>query len=340
MLTSRIALTLACAAMTFTTAACGGGDSPSPTATVAPTPTPTPTTGTAACGVTAQKNFVTAVVDEWYLFPNLVDTSVNPNSFSDPQDYLDALVAPARADNRDRFFSYLTSIAEENAFFNGGSSAGFGFRLIYDTNARRVFIAETFDDTPALAADLERGTEIIAIGTNAGNLQSVNSLMATGGPRAVIDALGPPDVGVSRVLDVIDANGVTRRVTIAKSDYDLDPVPRYGAQILNDNGKQVGYVRLTNFINPAIDELAAAFADFRAAGVTELVIDLRYNGGGGINVNEFFGDLLGRGLGGQVFETVAFRPSKSANNETYRFQVRPQSIRPTRIAFITSSGSA
>lgn len=335
MRTSKIALSIACAAMV---ASCGGGGTPSPTATAGPTPTPTPTTST--CALSARQQFANDVLQEWYLFPDLLATGVNPGSFNDVQGYIDALVAPARAESKDRFFSYITSIAEENAFFNGGASAGFGFRLIYDTTNRRVFLAETFDATPALGANLERGTEIIAIGTASNNLVTVNSLMANGGPQAVIDALGPSDPGVSRVLDVNDASGVRREVNLVKAEYDLDPVPRYGAQIINDGGKQVGYIRLTNFINPAIADLQAAFADFRAAGVTELVIDLRYNGGGGINVNEAFGDLLARNLSGQVFETIAFRDSKASNNETYRFQPSSASVAPTRVAFITTSGSA
>ena len=335
MRTSKIALSIACAAMV---ASCGGGGTPSPTATAGPTPTPTPTTST--CALSARQQFANDVLQEWYLFPDLLATGVNPGSFNDVQGYIDALVAPARAESKDRFFSYITSIAEENAFFDGGASAGFGFRLIYDTTNRRVFLAETFDSTPALGANLERGTEIIAIGTASNNLVTVNSLMANGGPQAVIDALGPSDPGVSRVLDVNDASGVRREVNLVKAEYDLDPVPRYGAQIINDGGKQVGYIRLTNFINPAIADLQAAFADFRAAGVTELVIDLRYNGGGGINVNEAFGDLLARNLSGQVFETIAFRDSKASNNETYRFQPSSASVAPTRVAFITTSGSA
>ncbi|MEL1251235.1 S41 family peptidase [Aurantiacibacter gilvus] len=335
MRTSKLVLSIACAAMV---ASCGGGGTPSPTATTGPTPTPTPTTST--CSLANRQQFANDVLQEWYLFPDLLATGVNRSSYNDVQSYIDALVAPARAQNKDRFFSYITSIAEENAFFNGGASAGFGFRLIYDTTNRRVFLAETFDDTPALGANLERGTEIIAIGTTASNLVTVNSLMATGGPQAVIDALGPSDPGVSRVLDVIDASAVRREVNLVKAEYDLDPVPRYGAQIINDGGKQVGYIRLTNFINPAIADLQAAFADFRAAGVTELVIDLRYNGGGGINVNEAFADLMARNLGGQVFETIAFRASKASNNETYLFQPNSASIAPTRVAFITTSGSA
>lgn len=335
MRTSTIALSVACAAMT---ASCGGGGTPAPTATVAPTPTPTPTSAT--CSLANRQDFARRVIDEWYLFPTLVATGVTPSSYTNVQDYIDALVAPARAENKDRFFSYITSIAEENAFFNSGASAGFGVRLIYDTTNRRVFVAETFDNTPALAANMERGTEVLAVGTTAGNLVTVNSLMATGGPQAVIDALGPSNPGVTRVLRIIDASGVTREVNLTKADFALDPVPRYGAQIINDGGKQVGYVRLTNFIDPAINELRNAFAQFRAAGVTELVIDLRYNGGGGINVNEFFGDMMARNLNGQVFETIAFRASKSANNETYRFQARAESVAPTRVAFITTSGSA
>lgn len=336
MRTSKIALSLACLGMAVS---CGGGGTPTPSP-VATTPTPSPSATTSACSLDTRLNFAADVLDEWYLFPDLLDTSITPSSFATVQDYIDAAVAPARAQNKDRFFSYITSIADEEAFFNSGSSAGFGFRLIYDTTNRQVFLAEVFDSTPALGANLERGTEIVAIGTSSANLETVNSLMANGGPQAVIDAFGPSNPGVSRVLDVIDASGVRREVNITKSDYALDPVPRYGAQIINDGGKQVGYLRLTNFINVAIDELTDAFADFQAAGVTELVIDLRYNGGGGINVLEHFADLMGEDYNGQVFETIAFRDSKSANDDIYRFAARAESIAPTRIAFITTSGSA
>ncbi|WP_338243269.1 S41 family peptidase [Aurantiacibacter hainanensis] len=339
MRTSKIALSLACLGMAVSCGGGGGTPTPSPVAT-SPGPTPSPTSTTASCSLETRQEFAADVLDEWYLFPSLLATGVNPDDYSTVQGYIDALVAPARAQNKDRFFSYITSIEAENAFFNSGASAGFGFRLSYDLANRRVFVAETFDDTPALGANIERGTELLGIGTTSSNIQTVNSLMATGGPEAVINALGPPDPGVSRVLRIVDASGVQREVSIAKSEYELDPVPRYGAQIINDGGKRVGYVRLTNFIDPAIDDLRDAFADFRANGVTELVIDLRYNGGGGINVNEFFGDMMARNLDGQIFETIAFRDSKNQFDETYRFDARSQSIAPTRIAFITTSGSA
>ena len=112
------------------------------------------------------------------------DATVNPSSVTNLDDYLDARVAPARAQNRDRFFTFATSIAEENALINSGSSAGFGIRLFYDTPARRVFVQEAFESGNGFAAGLDRGTEITAIGTSAANLQTVSSLFTSGGAQA------------------------------------------------------------------------------------------------------------------------------------------------------------
>ncbi|RPF72202.1 S41 family peptidase [Aurantiacibacter spongiae] len=340
MRTSKIALSLACLAMT----ACGGGGNgftggPSPTPTA--TPTPTPTSGSATCSLANRKQFALDVLNEWYLFPDLLDSSVNPDSYATVQDYIDALVAPARAQDKDRYFTYLTSIEEENAYYEQGASAGFGIRLIYDTDNRRLFVAEAFENAPALQNGIDRGTQIVGIGTSSSTIQSVNSLYALGGARAVYDALGPNEVGVTRVLDVIDASGVRRQVSVTKTEFDLDPVSdRYGAKIINDGGRQVGYVNLRTFISTADPDLRAAFDRFRNAGITEVIVDLRYNGGGAINIAELFGDLLLGDEVGNVFETIAFRPSKSDRNETYRIMAQPQAIAATRIAFIGTRATA
>lgn len=326
--------------------ACGGGSSGSggnsgPPFAGAPTPSPTVTPAGTACSLAARQEFARTTFNEWYLFPSLLSTTANPASFSSVQSYIDALVAPARAEAKDRFFSYVTSIREENAFFNSGASGGFGFRLAYDTGARRTFVVETFEGTSALGANIDRGSELLAIGTSANNLQTVNSLMANGGPSAVINALGPGDPGVTRVIRLRDQSGVTREVSLTKTDFALDPVSnRFGAQIINDGGKRVGYLNLRTFISTADPDLRAAFALFREQGATELIIDFRYNGGGAITIAELMGDLMGRNLGGQVYERIAFRPSKSQLNETYLFNPRPQSITPSKIAFIGTGSTA
>ncbi len=318
----------------------GGGSSGGGGTVVLPTPAPTPAP-TASCGLASRQAFALQTLQEWYLFPGDLATGINPASYSTVQDYIDALVAPARAAGKDRFFTYITSIAEENAFFASGSSAGFGVRLSYDTAARRLFVAEAFEGAPALNAGIDRGDEITAIGTSTSDLQSVSGLFASGGQAAVSAALGPSTAGVTRVLTVSGPSG-TRTVTVTKAEFDLTPVsPRYGSRIITDGGKQIGYLNLRTFISSADPQLRAAFQNFRNAGVTEFIIDFRYNGGGLVSIAELMGDLLGRNRSpSEVWSRTTFRPEKSSNNEIDYFNPQPQSVAPVKIAFIGTGGTA
>ncbi|MDQ0248702.1 C-terminal processing protease CtpA/Prc [Sphingomonas kyeonggiensis] len=335
-LTALIALSLAgCSGGGGSGSVSGGGGGSTGTST----PTPTPTTA-AGCSLRERQTWAAAQLNEWYLFPETLPASLDPAPYSTVGAYVDALTATARAQGRDRYFTYVTSIAEENAYYNSGSSAGFGFRLYLSGN--RLYSAETFEGTSALAAGIDRGTEIQAIGTTTGNLQNVSDILAAGGTDALTNALGPSTAGTSRVMRVSDAAAGTRVVTISKTDYTLTPVSsRYGAKIIDDGGHRVGYVNLRTFINTADSPLRAAFAQFKAAGVTEVIIDLRYNGGGLVSIAELMGNLLGANRStSDVFDYMTFRPSKSAENETAYFAPQTQSIAPTRIAFIGTSSTA
>ena len=326
-------------------AACGGGGSSGGSTfgggggTSTPSPSPSPTSS--ACSLRTQQDFADSVLNEWYLFPDLL-AAANPANFNSVQSFLDARVAPARAAGRDQGFTFATSIAEETALINSGSSAGFGIRLAFDTVLNRVFVVEAYEGANGLGAGLDRGSEITAIGTTSGNLQSVSGLMASGGPQAVVNALGPTTAGTARVLRFIQPSGATIERSITKTDFSLDPVSdRYGALIINDGGKRVGYLNLRTFIiADAADQLRQAFGLFAGQGVTELIIDFRYNGGGLVTVAETMGDLLGAGRAGQVFSRTVLRPSKSSENETRTFRAETNAIAPTRIAFITTEASA
>lgn len=324
-------------------AACGGGGGGGAVAaggggggTATPTPTPN------ACSLANQISFADDVLNEWYLFPDLLDNSVNQASFTSVQAFLDARVAPARAQSRDRGFTFATSITEENELINSGASAGFGIRLAYDTTANRVFLLEAFENGPGFGAGMDRGTELLAIGTDTSNFELVSSLMSSGGPQAVVDALGPSDPGVARVLRFRQVSGNVIETTVTKATFSLDPISdRYGALILDDGGKQVGYLNLRTFIvGDAADQLRDAFQLFNTNGVTELIIDFRYNGGGLVSVANTFGDLLGEGRVGQVWSRTVLRESKSSENETRNFANEVQSLQATKIAFIGTGNTA
>lgn len=214
-------------------------------------------------------------------------------------------------------------------------------RLSVDTAGQRLFISESFEGTPALAAGIDRGTEILAIGTSTADLRSVQDILASGGQAALSEALGPSDAGVSRTLRFETAAGDTRTETLTKANYELEPVSsRYGAQVIDDGGRQVGYINLRTFISTADPALRAAFDDFRARGITDYIIDFRYNGGGLVSIAELMGDLLGRGRDNQIFSRTTFRSSKSQLNTTSRISVEPESVAPMRIAFIGTGSTA
>lgn len=318
----------------------GGGGSGGSTVTVPPTiiTTPPPPTST-ACSLSNRQNFAFSVLNEWYLFPETLPASLSPAPYSTVQAYIDALTATARAQGKDRFFTYITSIAEENAFFASGATAGFGIRLLYQGN--RVFIMEAFEGAPALAAGIDRGTEILAIGTTEANLATVSSIIAAQGANGVSDALGPSTAGTARVLRVTDANG-TRNLTVTKANFNIDPLSsRYGVKVIDNGGQRVGYINMRTFISTADNQLRTAFADFRAQGITNFVIDFRYNGGGLVSTAEVMGDLLGGNrFSSDVFSVTRFRASKSSNNETRRFQPGSQSVSPVKIAFISTNATA
>ncbi len=336
----KIGRTTLSATLAFALVACGGGNPAPPPTQGGPTPTPPPTT--TGCSIQDQIAFADAVLDEWYLFPDFLDNSVNPANFNEVQSFLDARVAPARAQNFDQGFTFATSIQAENDLINSGSSAGFGIRLAYDTVNDRVFLLEAFENANGFAAGMDRGTELLAIGTSSASLQTVSSLMAAGGPQAVINALGPSDPGVSRVLRFAQLGGNVIETTVTKTDFALDPISdRYGTLILDDGGKKVGYLNLRTFIvSDAANQLREAFAEFGREGVTELIFDLRYNGGGLVSVADTMGDLMGLGRVGQVWSETVLRPSKSSENSTELFENEVNAIQPTKIAVIGTRSTA
>jgi hypothetical protein len=134
----------------------------------------------------------------------------------------------------------------------------------------------------------------------------------------------------------------TSVVAVTKTDFSLQPISaRYGARILNDNGKRIGYLNMRTFISSADDQLRTAFADFRAQGVTDFIIDFRYNGGGLVSTAELMSNLLGgQRSSGDVQSRTTFRESRNSNDRTTFFAPQPQSVRPVKIAFIATSSTA
>ena len=291
-----------------------------------------------ACAEPARKQFVLDVARQWYLFPDLLPSAVDAAEFPTAESLLDHLTATARAEGKDRFFSYLTTRGAENSLLGEGQFIGFGFRTRTDSGGR-PFVTEVFESSPAADAGLQRGDEIIAVDAGAGFVP-VAQWLSDG--STISDALGPAETGVRRGLQLL-RNGATREATLTKRTVTIAPVSSvYGTRVLPLPGTTgVGYVNLRTYVATADAQLRDAFAQFRALGLDYFIVDLRYNGGGLVSTAEILGDLLG---GARSADDVQLRmvhnAARASENTTRNFRPVDQSVRPVRIAFLTTTATA
>lgn len=86
--------------------------------------------------------------------------------------------------------------------------------------------------------------------------------------------------GSNMSMTVVDNNGITGTVNLTKTNYVTNPV--WKDTVLAAGSQKVGYVAYSRFsmLSSSQAPLEAAFNIFASQGVTALIIDLRYNGGG------------------------------------------------------------
>lgn len=293
------------------------------------------------CSLAARKTWLRQQVDEWYLFPETVPASLDPAPYTTLQDYLDALTEGARAQGRDRGFSYVTTIAADEQFFSDATTVGFGLSLAI-TDDGRLLVRDVIVGSPAASAAIARGMEIVRIGLPGQAPRSPLDIFREDGEEGLIDALAPSAVGAQRVFVVRDLANALVETTLRTAEVGIEPVPSdYGTRILAHSSGPIGYIHLRAFVDPADAPLRAAFAQFKAAGVSRLIIDLRYNGGGLLSIAKLLGNLMAANrFPTDIFGTQTFRPEKASFNVVERFASTAESIAPSRIAFITTQESA
>lgn len=292
-----------------------------------------------ACSTANQKNFVLDAARQWYLFQDLLPASVNIDDFPTPGLLLDELASNARADGKDRFFSYVTTPEADDSLLLEGQYIGFGFRtsLLND----RLFVPDVYEGSPAGLAGLARGAEITHIDSGSGFVP-IGTILAA--DPELEKAFGPVTEGVERGLRFVTTGGLPAESVVTKQVVTIPPVPLDGTAILSmpsNIAVPVGYINLRTFISTAETPLRDAYAQFRSQGIQYFIVDLRYNGGGLVSIAELFGDLHGRARNGDdVLTRTRFNAGKSSNDSVRRFNPRSQSVEPVRIAFITTGGTA
>jgi carboxyl-terminal processing protease len=190
-------------------------------------------------------------------------------------------------------YSFIDDGSETAAL--NGIKGDFGFDLQYNL-INDLRIEYVYPGSPAGLAGLTRGCEITSINgnTNISYDATVNGVKYGSGTSTNLNFVSNAVYNSSTItMTVQTLGGATKTVTMATASYNVNPVLK--DTIFNQgNGHIVGYVVFNSFTSDAVADplLDPVIANFAAQGVTDLVVDLRYNGGGYVSTAEHLDDLI------------------------------------------------
>jgi membrane-associated protease RseP (regulator of RpoE activity) len=289
-----------------------------------------PQLGDDACTADGQKQFVFDAMQNVYFWNLSLPASVDLSAHASAEDLLNFLktFSPINVSTGlpiDRF-SFINSAAADSAFFGEGQFEGFGFSWRYQA-VDDVRFTRVFSSSPAANAGFMRGHRIVAL---AG--RTIADIDANEGVSAVF-AMDPLEFTIRRLDDT------EFTVTVTKDVVTINPLPQW--RVIDTPTGSVGYMELATFISTADPVFDTIFSDFRNAGITDLIIDLRYNGGGLVSTTELLGDYLGGFVSqGQVFSETLYNDNNSNFNSTRRFSQRLNSINLSRLVIVGSANTA
>lgn len=193
--------------------------------------------------------------------------------------YLKALRTPEKVGDKPKDqFSFVYPTEEYNQQVQAGVRLGFGaeWKIIEETPPRDIRVAFVQPGSNAAQVGMARGDRLLSV-TVAGRQVPVDDDSVAG--KAVLNqVLGPSINGQSASLQLRRADNTIRSVTVTVSPTTSQAV--LVAKVLETATTRIGYLVLNEFNAPAEAQIVAAFEQFRTQGVRDLVLDLRYNGGG------------------------------------------------------------
>lgn len=295
-------------------------------------------------GTTLNENdWLRSWTHELYLWYDEVQ-DVNPASYTTPN-YFQAMKTTETTSSgapKDRFhFTYPTSVWE--SLSEAGVEVGYGvqFEIIQATPPRSVKVAylQPQANLPAqtLASNLVRGDTVLQVDgvdvVNASDQTSVNSINA---------GLQPSTAGESHTLEVLDPGASAPR-TVQLQAANITSIPVLVATtVTGPGGSTVGYILYNDQIATAESELISAIDDLKSKSVTDLVLDLRYDGGGYLDVASELAYMIAgpNQTAGETFELQQFNNRYPTTNPVTGQPISPTLFHDTTQGFSATAGQA
>lgn len=256
-----------------------------------------------------EKSWVRAWIDETYLWFDEIPGSVRSGSYITPQAFFADLRTPSVTPSGKPLdqFHFIYDTAVWQALTRSGIVAGYGFDLsiVKSKVPREVRVAYTEPGTPAANAGITRGIRIVGVdGIDVVNSATVDALNA---------ALFPPAAGQSHTFKLQALDGSVQTVVLGSAQ--IRKIPVQNVETLDTATGKVGYLLFNDHVAPSEAQLIAAMTKFKADGVQDLVLDIRYNGGGLLDIASELAFMVASpaAISGAVFERLQFNSKNPFN---------------------------
>ena len=262
---------------------------------------------------------------------------LNPGNYSDPIAFFDLLKTDAVTQSgnpKDNFhFTIDTSDYEQST--QAGISVGYGidWLLTSSTPPRELYIRFIEPNSPAdaPALNLTRGVQVLEI-------DGVS--VETGSSQSEVDTLNaglfPSSDGESHTFTVLDiGSNQSRQVTLSATEVTSDPVPI--VDTFSTNNGTVGYIHFNDHNFVSEDELFNAVTTLSNQNVDDLILDLRYNGGGYLYIASQLSYMIAgaNATSGRTFEQIRFNDKYPNTNP-----ITGSTLQPTPFYNVTSQYSS
>lgn len=271
---------------------------------------------------------------ELYLWYKNLPSSFNARSYSDPNAVMTAIraysIEPGFTDPVDKWSFAATKTEWDD--ISSGVSGDFGLGIFFNgTNDLRVSYAEPA--SPAGQAGIARSWRFIAINGDT--------------------TINTSDAAISRIAKAIQSSStgtfVFRRpgnvdttISLTAASYQEEPILL--DSVYNAGASKIGYLVYNSFLGNVTEiknRFSNIFTKFSNAGITDMIVDLRYNGGGYVELqNELANYLVPSSGNGGVMLKESFNDKYSRYYDTTVNYVKKGSLNLSRIFFITTANTA
>jgi hypothetical protein len=277
-----------------------------------------------------ENNFLRSWTNETYLWYSEVP-DLDPNLYQTGA-YFDRLKTSALSPTgalKDRFhFTYTT--AEWEALATAGQEVSYGLTwALTETEPpnRRGFVAYLEPNPPSttVSAQLVRGTEVLTVdGETLANSSDFNKLNA---------GLFPAKAGESHTFSIRDPSGTTRTVTLVSQDFTSKPVQK--VHTISTQSGLVGYLQFNDHVATAEGGLKDAITTLKGLGIQDLVLDIRYNGGGYLDIASELAYMIAgpTPTSGRTFELQQFNSKNPITNPVTGQRIGPTEFHATTQGF-------